>query len=73
MKYRFRKFAPVDRDFPLFELISGDSILLDIGFSNAAQLEVAFHEGIGNTVISLEDLLEYLKEGRRLAENDMAD
>jgi len=27
---RFRKFSPVDREYPLFELVEGDNVLLDV-------------------------------------------
>jgi len=41
---RFRKFSPVDREYPIFELVEGDNILLDVSSSDDRVLEVALHE-----------------------------
>ena len=40
---RFRKFSPVDREHPIFELVAGDEILLDISVSDDGVPEVALH------------------------------
>jgi hypothetical protein len=41
---RFRKFCPVAREYPIFELVEGDDVLLDVSSSDAGVLEVALHE-----------------------------
>ena len=41
---RFRKFSPVDREYPIFELVEGDDVLLDVSVSDDEVLEVAVHQ-----------------------------
>jgi hypothetical protein len=66
-KYRFRKCSDINREHPLFELLDGELVLLDVGLSDAGVLEVAFHDGIANHVIESSKLQVLLEEGRRLA------
>ena len=69
---RFRKFAPVDREYPIFELVEGDDVLLDVGSSNAGVLEVALNEASRGKVFKLDDLHAILMQGKRLLEEEMA-
>ncbi len=62
----FRKFTDINRENPLFELVDGEIVLLDIGLSDAGVLEVAFHEAISNRVFKAEELSNFLDEGKRL-------
>jgi hypothetical protein len=68
---RFRKFAPVDREYPIFELVEGDDVLLDVSSSDDRVLEVALHEASRGKVFKFDDLHAILIQGRRLTEEEM--
>lgn len=70
LKLIWRKTTDVDREHAIFELVSGDVILLDVGFSDGGEFEIAFHEGISNQIIDWNNFLRLLQEGRRIAEID---
>ena len=69
---RFRKFCPVDREHPIFELVEGDEVLLDVSSSDDGVLEVALHEASRGKVFKLDDLYAILMQGKRLLEEEMA-
>ena len=69
-KYRFRKCSDVRSEYPVFELLDGNVILMDIGLSDSGVLQVAFHEGIANRILESEELIRILEEGRSLASAD---
>jgi hypothetical protein len=64
---RYRKFTAYDRDNPIFELLDGETILLDISINNEGILEIAFHEGIASRIIPIEEFRELLDEGAKEA------
>jgi hypothetical protein len=67
----FRKFSPIDREHPIYELVEGDTVLLDIGATDADEIEVALHEGGANKIFSHDELLQLLADGRRLVDPDL--
>ena len=69
---RFRKFAPVYREHPIFELVEGDDVLLDVSVSDDEVLEVALHEASRGKIFKLDDLHAILMQGKRLLEEEMA-
>src|SRR5262249_48536860 len=69
---RFRKFSPVDREYPIFELVEGDNVLLDVSSNDDRVLEVALHEASIGKIFKLDDLHAILMQGKRLLEEDMA-
>ena len=69
---RFRKFAPVDREYPIFELVEGDDVLLDVSVSDDEVLEVALHEASRGKIFKLDDLHAILMQGKRLLEEERA-
>src|SRR5215813_367412 len=69
---RFRKFSPVDREYPIFELVEGDNVLLDVSSSDDGVLEVALHEASIGKIFKLDDLHTILIQGKRLLEEEMA-
>ena len=69
---RLRKFAPVDREYPIFELVEGDNVLLDISSSDDGILEVALHEASVGKLFKLDDVHAILMQGKRLLEEEMA-
>jgi hypothetical protein len=68
--YRWRKATDIRREFALFELMDGDTPVLDVGFSDDGIFEVAFNPTIGGTVVEWGQLLKLLGEGKILAESD---
>jgi hypothetical protein len=69
---RFRKFAPIDREYPIFELVEGNDVLLDVSASDDGVLEVALHEAGRGKVFKYDDLHAILLQGKRLLEEEMA-
>jgi hypothetical protein len=69
---QFRKFSPVDREYPIFELVEGDDVMLDVSSSDDGVLEVALHEASIGKVFKLDDLHVILTQGKRLLEEEMA-
>ena len=69
---RFRKFAPVDREYPIFELVEDDNVLLDISASDEGVIEVALHEAGTGKIFKLDELHAILLQGKRLLEEELA-
>ncbi|MET0182848.1 MAG: hypothetical protein ABW199_08190 [Caulobacterales bacterium] len=67
---RWRKTTDVNRTHAVFELVHDGKILLDVGFSREDVLEIAFHEGVSNTVVGWDSFFYLLDQGRKLAEGD---
>jgi hypothetical protein len=67
---RFRKFGPIDREYPIYELIDGDAVLLDVSKNDEGIIEVAFHEALKDRVIEWDALDHILAEGHALAARD---
>ncbi|HAG75475.1 MAG TPA: hypothetical protein DCL53_08460 [Thauera sp.] len=68
--YRWRKATDINREHALFELLDGETPILDVGFTDEGVFEVAFNPSIGGNLIEWERLLNLLDEGRALAERD---
>lgn len=69
---RFRKFAPVDREYPVFEVVEGDEVLFDVSVSDNGVLEVALHESGVGKIFKLDDLYAILTQGKHLLEEAMS-
>jgi hypothetical protein len=69
---RFRKAGDINRDNALFELLSNDVPILDVGFADDGTFEVAFNEQIGAVIIPWAQLQEWIEKGKQLAELDRA-
>lgn len=70
ISYRWRKTTDINREYALFELLAGETPVLDLGYSDEGTLEVAFNPTVGGRIFELEGLLKLLDEGRKLAERD---
>ncbi len=68
--YRWRKATDINREYALFELLEGETPVLDIGFTDEGVFEVAFNPAVGGKVMEWGHLLKLLNEGRVLAEQD---
>jgi hypothetical protein len=67
---RFRKAGDINRDHALFELLSDDVPILDVGFADDGTFEVAFNEEIGGLIIPWTQLREWIEKGKQMAELD---
>lgn len=67
---RFRKFSPIDRERPIFELVCEDVVLFDVARNDDGIVEVAIHEAAANKLFALEDLLAVLDAGRQCVDDD---
>jgi hypothetical protein len=68
---RFRKFSPIDREYPIFELVEGENVLLDIGATDEGLMEVAIHAAAANKLFRYDQLMELLIKGQKLLEDEM--
>lgn len=68
---RFRKFSPIDREYPIFELVEGKNVLLDIGATDEELMEVAIHPAAANKLFRYDQLMELLIKGQKLLEDEM--
>lgn len=68
--YRWRKVTDINREFALFELLDGETLLLDVGYTDEGLFEVAFSQGISGRTVEVSQLLRLLEEGRALANLD---
>ena len=67
---RWRKFSPIDRDFPIDELLDGDLIILDVTKGDSQKLEIAFHDGASGRVFDLETIERLVAEVKQALERD---
>jgi hypothetical protein len=68
---RFRKFSPIDREYPIFELVEGENVLLDVGATDDGLMEVAIHAAAANKLFRYDQLMELLIKGQKLLEDEM--
>jgi hypothetical protein len=66
----WRKTTDIDREYAVFELLHNGIILLDVGFSDENVFEIAFHEGLPNTIVDWDHFFAVLDKGRQMAEAD---
>ena len=69
--YRFRKCSDINREYPIFELLEGDCILLDISVSDEGIFEIVLHEAVAGKIFNFDDMISILAEGRKLLEDEM--
>jgi hypothetical protein len=70
--FRFRKASDIKRNNALFELLSDDAPILDVGFADDGTFEVAFNQQIGGVIMPWTQLQEWIEKGREMAEVDRA-
>ncbi|HEY0147795.1 MAG TPA: hypothetical protein VGB70_02200 [Allosphingosinicella sp.] len=71
MDAKWRKFSDVNRRFSLFELIISGNTMFDLGYNQDHVLEIAFHEGASNWVVSWALFEKIVQEGIRMADEDI--
>jgi len=67
---RWRKFSPLDRSSPIYELVEGEDVVLDVTRNGEGHLEIAFHEGAPGRVYDLDSIERLLAEAKRLLEDN---
>ncbi|KGD61407.1 hypothetical protein Y5S_03745 [Alcanivorax nanhaiticus] len=70
VSYRWRKTTDINREYALFELLEGETPVLELGLSDEGILEVVFNPSVSGRIFELEHFLKLLDEGRALAERD---
>ena len=69
-RYRWRKVTDVNREYALFELLEGNTLLLDVGFSDDGLFEITFNPSISGKAFQVKEFLQLLDEGRTFADRD---
>ena len=68
---RYRKFSPIDRDSPIFEVLSNEEIILDISKDDeSGEFEVMFHQNACNKYLSTDLLIEIVENCKKLIRNE---
>ena len=69
---KFRKFSPLDRKYPIFELVGQDGgPYLDISKNDQGVIEICFTGNIISEVFEYGLFEAYLKEGLTLAKSSV--
>jgi hypothetical protein len=65
MALRLQKFVPVDRDYPIIEIVdqSGE-VLFDVSRNDAGVLEMAFHPAIAKRVFVYDDFVSLVEQAK---------
>ena len=67
----FRKFSPIDRDNPIFEVLFDQEVIFDISIDDeTGEFEVMFHENAGGKYLSADLLIQIVEDGKRLIIKD---
>lgn len=53
---RLRQFSPIDREYPIYEVVDGDVIILDVTREDGGAFEIAFHDGARGVILPLADV-----------------
>jgi hypothetical protein len=69
---RWRKFSPIDREFPVYELLEGEVVVLDITRDENLGFEIAFHQGASGRVFDLATIERMIAEAKILLEKEEA-
>lgn len=72
MNLKLQKFAPIDREHPIIEIVdeAGD-VLFDLSRNDAGVLEMGFHPALSNRVLPYERVMELIEKAKvRVQEED---
>jgi len=67
---RVRRFSPVDREYPIFEVIDGDEILFDLSKTDEGVAEIAFHAAVSGRVLRLQEVLAAMSSAQGMLDSD---
>ncbi len=65
---RVRKFVPIDREYPIYEILARDEIIFDVTKDGYGNLEIAFHVGVSNKGMRIAAFQEIIEECKTLLE-----
>jgi hypothetical protein len=66
---KLQKFAPIDREFPIYEIVDDNGeVLLDVTRSDEGTLELGLQKNSQNRVIPLKEVLTLIEQACRLLE-----
>lgn len=66
VELRLRKFSPIDREYPIYEVVVGDEVLFDIGRSDSGDYEFSVHAASSGRVVPLPELIHLMEEAKKL-------
>ena len=72
MNLRLQKFAPVDREHPIIEVVgeTGD-VLFDLSRNDAGVLGMGFHPALSNCVLPYDQVIKFIEMAKvRVQEED---
>jgi hypothetical protein len=71
MGLKLQKFAPIDREFPVYEITddSGD-VILDVSRADDGTLELGLQKLAAGRIVSLREVLRLIDEACKLIETD---
>jgi hypothetical protein len=70
--YRIRKATDIHREYPLFEVLEDDRLLLVFSATDDGVLEIAISPSAQGAILKLDDIQAIIDEGRRLLKGEMA-
>jgi hypothetical protein len=66
-----RKFAPIDREYSIYEVLQGEDVLVDLTMSETGKLELAFHESCKDHIVPLQGFLNVIDRARLLLQEEI--
>jgi len=69
--WRLRKCSDVGREYAYYELLHGETVLLEVAATDAGEIEVLFETGAPGHLFSLVDLERALAEARELIKQEL--
>ncbi len=66
IQLRLRKFSPIDREYPIYEIVQGQVSLFDVGRNDAGDYEIAFHPASSGKILSLDAVKALIREAEQL-------
>lgn len=65
MKLKLQKFSPIDRQYPVIEIIDErNDVLLDVSRNDEGMLEVCFHSSASNRVLPYDELMARIEQAK---------
>ena len=71
MKLKLQKFVPIDREFPIYEIIDAEgNVILDVSRSDNGTIELGLQPLGSGRVIPLKEVLHLIDEATTLLERE---
>jgi hypothetical protein len=69
---KWRKFSPIEREHPIYELVHNDAIIFDVTMDDDGKLRIAFHDGASGHVFDLDVIERLIADVKVRLEEDKA-